>query len=34
MRKAPGSAKEKIRKMEAVIRGWVNYFAIAKAKAR
>jgi RNA-directed DNA polymerase len=33
-RKDPGSAKEKIKKMEAVIRGWVNYFCIAKAKGR
>ncbi len=33
-RKAPGSLKGKIRKMEAVIRGWVNYFAIAKAKSK
>lgn len=33
-RKAPASAKEKIKKMEAVIRGWVNYFAIAKAKRK
>ena len=31
-RKDPGSAKEKIKKMEAVIRGWVNYFCIANAK--
>ena len=33
-RKDPGSAKEKIKKMEAVIRGWVNYFSIAKAKSK
>ena len=33
-RSDPGSAKEKIKKMEAVIRGWVNYFAIAKAKSK
>jgi RNA-directed DNA polymerase len=33
-RKAPGSAKDKIKKMEAVIRGWVNYFVIANAKSR
>ena len=33
-RNEPGSAKEKIKKMEAVIRGWVNYFSIAKAKSR
>jgi RNA-directed DNA polymerase len=31
-RKDPASAKEKIKKMETVIRGWVNYFGIAKAK--
>lgn len=33
-RKEPGSAEEKIKKMEAVIRGWVNYFSIAKAKSK
>jgi RNA-directed DNA polymerase len=33
-RNPPGSAKEKIKKMEALIRGWVNYFAIAKAKSK
>lgn len=33
-RKDPAGAKEKIKKMEAVIRGWVNYFAIAKAGSR
>lgn len=33
-RKAPDSLKGKIKKMEAVIRGWVNYFAIAKAKSK
>ena len=33
-RNDPASAKEKIKKMEAVIRGWVNYFAIAKAKGK
>jgi len=33
-RKDPAPAKEKIKKMEAVIRGWVNYFAIAKAKSK
>jgi RNA-directed DNA polymerase len=32
-RKKPGDAKEKIKKMEAVIRGWVNYFSIAEAKS-
>jgi RNA-directed DNA polymerase len=29
-RKDPASAKEKIKKMEALIRGWVNYFSIAR----
>lgn len=33
-RKDPTPAKEKIKKMEAIIRGWVNYFAIAKAKSK
>jgi RNA-directed DNA polymerase len=33
-RNDPFSAKEKIKKMEAVIRGWVNYFSIAKAKSK
>lgn len=33
-RNDPTPAKEKIKKLEAVIRGWVNYFAIAKAKSR
>ena len=33
-RKDPGSAKGKIKKMEAMIRGWVNYFSIAKAKSK
>ena len=33
-RNNPISAKEKIKKMEVVIRGWVNYFAIAKAKSK
>ena len=33
-RNDPAPAKEKIRKMEAVIRGWVNYFAIAKSKKK
>lgn len=33
-RKEPSTAKEKIKKMEAVIRGWVNYFCIAKAKSK
>ena len=34
MRNDPTSAKEKIKKMEAVIRGWVNYFVIAKGKSK
>lgn len=33
-RNDPSSAKEKIKKMEAVIRGWVNYFAIARGKSK
>jgi len=33
-RNSSSSVKEKIKKMEAVIRGWVNYFAIAKAKSK
>ena len=33
-RSDPASAKEKIKNMEAVIRGWVNYFAIAKGKSK
>ena len=33
-RKDPTPVKEKIKKLEAVIRGWVNYFSIAKAKSR
>lgn len=33
-RKDPTPAKEKIKKMEATIRGWVNYFLIAKAGKR
>jgi RNA-directed DNA polymerase len=33
-RKDPAAAKEKIKKMEVIIRGWVNYFAIAKAKRK
>ena len=33
-RNDPASAKEKIKKMEAIIRGWVNYFAIARAKGK
>ena len=33
-RNDPSNAKEKIKKMDAVIRGWVNYFSIAKAKSK
>jgi RNA-directed DNA polymerase len=33
-RKDPSPVKEKIKKMEATIRGWVNYFSIAKAKSK
>lgn len=33
-RNDPASAKEKIKRMEAVIGGWVNYFAIAKGKKK
>lgn len=33
-RKDPVPAKEKIKKMEAIIRGWVAYFSIAKAKSK
>ncbi len=33
-RNDPSNAEEKIKKMEAVIRGWVNYFSIAKAKGK
>lgn len=33
-RNDPSSASEKIKKMEATIRGWVNYFVIAQAKSR
>ena len=33
-RKAPGKVEDKIKKMEATIVGWVNYFRIAKAKTR
>jgi RNA-directed DNA polymerase len=32
-RNDPSNAKEKIKKLEAVIEGWVNYFRIARAKA-
>lgn len=33
-RKAPGNVKDKIKKMEATIVGWVNHFRIAKAQKR
>jgi len=33
-RNDPAPAKEKIKKMEVVIRGWVNYFAIAKGRKK
>jgi RNA-directed DNA polymerase len=33
-RKAPGKVKDKIKKMEATIVGWVNYFRIANAQKR
>jgi len=33
-RNDPGPANEKIKKLEAVIRGWVNYFYIAKGKSK
>jgi RNA-directed DNA polymerase len=33
-RNDPSEAKEKIKRMEAMIRGWVNYFWIAKAKSK
>lgn len=33
-RKTPGKLKDKLKKMEAVIRGWVNYFVIARAKSK
>ena len=33
-RNDPSNAKEKIKKMEAIIRGWVNYFWIAKASSK
>ena len=32
-RNDPSKAEEKIKKMEAVIRGWVNYFSIARGKS-
>lgn len=32
-RNDPSKAEEKIKKMEAVIRGWVNYFSIARARS-
>jgi len=33
-RNDPSNAKEKIKKIEVVIRGWLNYFCIAKAKSK
>jgi RNA-directed DNA polymerase len=33
-RNDPKPMKEKIKKMDSVIRGWVNYFSIAKAKSK
>jgi len=33
-RKDPDTLKGKLKKMEAIIRGWVNYFSIAKAKSK
>lgn len=33
-RKAPGNVRDKVKKMEATIIGWVNYFRIAKAKSK
>ena len=33
IRNDPSNTQEKIKKMEAVIRGWVNYFTIANAKS-
>jgi RNA-directed DNA polymerase len=33
-RKAPGKVEDKIKKIEATIVGWVNYFRIAKAKSK
>ena len=33
-RNDPSNAKEKIKKMDAVIRGWVSYFSIARAKSK
>ncbi len=33
-RNDPAPITEKIKKIEAVIRGWVNYFAIAKGKSK
>jgi RNA-directed DNA polymerase len=33
-RNDPAPAKDKIKKMTPVIRGWVNYFAIAQAKSK
>lgn len=33
-RNNPSNANEKIKKLEAVIRGWVNYFSLARAKSK
>lgn len=33
-RNSPSPAKEKIKKIEVVVRGWVNYFSIAKSKSK
>jgi RNA-directed DNA polymerase len=33
-RNDPASAKGKIKKMESIIQGWVNYFVIARAKGK
>jgi RNA-directed DNA polymerase len=33
-RSAPGKMNDKIKKMQATIMGWVNYFSIAKGKSR
>jgi RNA-directed DNA polymerase len=33
-RNDPTPAKDKIKKMEPIIRGWVNYFALAQAKSK
>jgi RNA-directed DNA polymerase len=33
-RNASGKVRDKIKKMQAIIMGWVNYFAIAKGRSR